>query len=77
MLLHDAASQLERRRDLALLLGEVAGQDREALDLIDRALGFRPEYVEALTNRAVVLILSTSPRKSGNCFREGEAPAEP
>ena len=35
VLVHDLAPQLERRRQLALLLREVARQDREALDLLD------------------------------------------
>ena len=35
VLLHDAALQLQRRRDLALLGGEVAREDREALDLLE------------------------------------------
>src|SRR5258708_17433112 len=35
MLLHDAAPELQRRRQLAGLLREVAREDREALDLLD------------------------------------------
>src|SRR3954470_16653415 len=35
VLVHDLAAELERRRDLALFLREVARNDREALDLLD------------------------------------------
>src|SRR5438045_8010375 len=35
VLLHDAAAKLERRRQLALLLREIARENREALDLLD------------------------------------------
>ena len=35
VLVHDLAAELQRRRELALLLREVARQDREALDLLD------------------------------------------
>ena len=35
VLVHDPAAQLQRRRDLAVFLREVARQDREPLDLLD------------------------------------------
>src|SRR5215207_11390155 len=37
LLVHDVALHLQGRRQLARLLGEVVGQDREALDLLDAA----------------------------------------
>src|SRR4051812_7120063 len=35
VLLHDAATELQRRRQLTVLLREIAREDRKALDLLD------------------------------------------